>query len=60
MTRSQLDEIRGIGARRKKALLHRFGSARGVSRAGLNDLVSVDGISRRLAQQIYYYFNTQD
>ena len=58
--RSPLDEIRGIGARRKKALLHHFGSARGVSRAGLDDLVSVDGISHTVAQRIYDHFHTQD
>src|SRR5690606_26292966 len=46
---SILDEIPGVGARRKRALLHHFGSARGVSRAGLSDLEAVEGISRAVA-----------
>jgi excinuclease ABC subunit C len=56
---SPLDEIAGIGARRKKALLHHFGSARGVARAGLADLERVDGISRAVAQRIYDHFHAR-
>jgi excinuclease ABC subunit C len=52
-----LDEISGIGARRKKALLHHFGSARGVARAGLADLEAVDGISRTVAKRVYDFFH---
>src|SRR3546814_2405490 len=52
-----LDEIAGIGARRKKALLHHFGSARGVARAGLADLEAVDGISATVARRIYDFFH---
>ena len=54
---SPLDEIDGIGPARKKALLHHFGSAKGVSRAKLADLESVDGVSRALAERIYGHFN---
>jgi excinuclease ABC subunit C len=54
---SPLDEISGIGASRKKALLHHFGSARGVSEAGLTDLLTVDGISAAMAKKIYEYFH---
>lgn len=54
---SPLDEIGGIGARRKKALLHHFGSARGVSEAGLTDLQAVEGISAAMAQKIYDHFH---
>ncbi len=54
---SPLDEIGGIGARRKKALLHHFGSARGVSEAGLADLEAVEGISRTMAKKIYDHFH---
>ena len=54
--RSALDEIPGIGPRRKKALLHRFGSARGVSQAGLADLETVDGISSAIARTIHDHF----
>ncbi|MGE0743775.1 MAG: excinuclease ABC subunit UvrC [Rhodospirillales bacterium] len=54
---SPLDEIAGIGARRKKALLHHFGSAHGVSKAGLADLEAVEGISRTVAKRIYDHFH---
>jgi excinuclease ABC subunit C len=53
---SPLDEIAGIGAKRKKALLLRFGSARAVSRAGLKDLEAVEGISSAVAKKIYDHF----
>jgi excinuclease ABC subunit C len=52
-----LDEIAGIGAKRKKALMHHFGSARGVSRAGLGDLEAVDGISKAVARKVYDHFH---
>ncbi len=57
ITRSPLDAISGIGAARKKALLHHFGSARGVSEAGVEDLAAVEGISRALAQRLYDHFH---
>jgi excinuclease ABC subunit C len=57
LSQSQLDDVPGIGARRKRALLHHFGSARGVSDAGLADLEAVDGISRTMAKKIYDYFH---
>ncbi|MEZ6030616.1 MAG: excinuclease ABC subunit UvrC [Hyphomonadaceae bacterium] len=52
-----LDEIPGVGQRRKKALLHRFGSARGVSRATVADLQTVEGVNAALAQRIYDHFH---
>ena len=55
--RSALDEIPGIGDKRKKALLLRFGSARGVAGAGLADLESVEGISKAVAKSIYDHFH---
>jgi excinuclease ABC subunit C len=55
--RSTLDEILGIGSRRKRALLHRFGSAADVARAGLADLELVDGISKTVARRIYDHFH---
>ncbi|MDF1722397.1 MAG: excinuclease ABC subunit UvrC [Minwuia sp.] len=55
---SPLDEIPGIGPRRKKALLLKFGSAKQIARAGLADLEKVDGISGQMAQQIYDFFNS--
>ena len=56
--KSPLDEIEGIGPARKKALLHHFGSARGVSRAKVVDLMNVDGVSEALAERIYGHFNS--
>ncbi len=56
---SPLDEIPGIGARRKRALLHHFGSARGVARAGLTDLERVAGISRTVAKKVYDHFHAE-
>ncbi len=52
-----LDEIPGIGPSRKRALLKHFGSAKSVSRAGLEDLKAVDGISAEMAAKIYDFFN---
>jgi excinuclease ABC subunit C len=54
-----LDEIAGIGPGRKRALLKHFGSAKAVSRAGVDDLVAVDGISAQMAQTIYDFFHEQ-
>ncbi|RKF16412.1 excinuclease ABC subunit UvrC [Roseovarius spongiae] len=52
-----LDDIPGVGAARKRALLAHFGSAKAVSRANLADLEAVDGVSRGLAQKIYDFFH---
>jgi excinuclease ABC subunit C len=57
MTKNPLDEIDGVGPSRKRALLHAFGSARGVSRASAGDLMKVDGVSQALAERIHAYFN---
>ena len=56
---SLLDEISGIGPRRKKALLHHFGSARAVADAQLADLERVDGIDRAVARRIRDHFHPQ-
>lgn len=55
-----LDQIDGIGATRKRALLHHFGSAKAVARAALADLEKVEGISDRIALKIYNHFNAND
>ena len=60
LSRSALDEISGIGAKRKHALLHHFGSARSVERAGLADLEAVEGISSQVAKAIYDHFHSGD
>ena len=54
---SPLDEVPGIGPRRKRALLHHFGSARAVARAGLADLETVPGISKTVAKLVYDFFH---
>ena len=52
-----LDDIAGIGASRKRALLAHFGSAKAVSRANLADLKAADGISAAMAEKIYEFFH---
>ena len=56
MKKNPLDEIEGVGPGRKRALLHAFGSARGVSRASVEDLAKVEGVSEALAQRVYGFF----
>ncbi|MFZ8898756.1 MAG: excinuclease ABC subunit UvrC [Alphaproteobacteria bacterium] len=57
ISENPLDNVPGVGASRKRALLLRFGSAKAVSRAGYDDLQSTPGISAALAQRIYEHFN---
>ena len=57
ITYNPLDEIPGIGSKRKKELLNAFGSAKSVSKAKIKELSKVDGISKILAQNIYNWFN---
>ncbi len=55
-----LDEIDGIGPTRKRALLTHFGSAKAVSRAGIEDLKAVKGVSAEMAQKIYDFFHDKE
>ena len=55
--KSPLDDIEGVGPKRKKALLQHFGSAKAVGRANLSDLTAVEGVSEAMAQSIYDYFH---
>ncbi|WP_420859755.1 excinuclease ABC subunit UvrC [Marivivens marinus] len=52
-----LDDVPGVGATRKRALLQHFGSAKAVSRANLSDLKAVEGISDSMAETIYNFFH---
>ncbi|MBO9710850.1 MAG: excinuclease ABC subunit UvrC [Caulobacter sp.] len=56
LKKNPLDEIEGVGPGRKKALLHAFGSAKGVGRASVDDLVKVEGVSQALAERIHAFF----
>ena len=54
---STLEEIVGVGARRRSALLRHFGGLNGLSKAGIEELMQVKGVSRELAQRIYATFH---
>ncbi len=60
LTHSLLDDVPGIGAKRKRALLHHFGAANAVSQATADDLAAVDGISHAMARKIYDWFHPDD
>jgi excinuclease ABC subunit C len=56
-TRSPLEDIRGLGPKRRRELLRQFGGLQAVTRAGVDDLMRVKGISRQLAESIYEQFH---
>ncbi len=56
-TSSPLEEIRGLGPKRRRELLRQFGGLQAVCRAGVDDLTRVNGISSRLATSIYEHFH---
>lgn len=58
ISKSKLDDVPGVGAVRKRALLQHFGSAKAVEGAGLKDLEMVQGIDKSLAKKIYDYFHS--
>lgn len=57
ITKSRLDEVEGIGAKRKRDLLNYFGSVEEISQAGIKDIEKVGGISKKTAEKIYNYFH---
>lgn len=59
-TRSALEEIEGLGPKRRRELLRQFGGLQAIARAGVEDLSSVKGISAALAQRIYDHFHSGD
>lgn len=56
--RSELDDIPGVGANRKRLLLNHFGSAKAVKDASLSDIIAISGINRTLAEVIYGHFHS--
>ena len=58
--RSFLEEINGIGSKRKQVLIKHFGGLQGVSKAGINELSKVNGINRNLAKKIYETIHDND
>jgi excinuclease ABC subunit C len=59
-TQSPLEDIAGLGPRRRQTLLMHFGGLQGISRAGVEDLAKIPGISKKLAQAIYDRFHVND
>jgi len=55
---SQLDEIEGIGSKRRHDLLNYFGSVAQIKEASLKDLQKISGISKKTAEKIYNYFHS--
>ncbi|HET20257.1 MAG TPA: excinuclease ABC subunit C, partial [Chromatiales bacterium] len=54
---STLEDISGVGGKRRQQLLKHFGGLQALSRAGVEDIASVPGISKALAQRIYEHFH---
>ena len=57
MSKSLLDQIKGIGSIRKRALLNHFGSAREVESASFEEIKLVEGVEEKVAKKIYNFFH---
>jgi excinuclease ABC subunit C len=57
LTKSELDDVPGVGAAVKRRLLNHFGSARGVRQAGIDDLANCPGVGAGLARRIHEHFH---
>ncbi|KMQ85386.1 excinuclease abc subunit c [Lasius niger] len=57
---SKLEDVPGVGSKRRRALLARFGSLKNIGQATVEELVQVPGVSRRLSQEIYDYFHISE
>lgn len=55
---SSLDDIEGVGPKRKKALIKHFGSVKSIKNAEVDDLMAVDGITKAVAERVYDYFHS--
>ncbi len=60
ITKSELDEIEGIGTVRKKILLAQFGSLERLKKASLDEIKNIRGISQKVAEKIYQHFNLKE
>ena len=56
MLKSELDHIKGIGKKRKAALLKHFRTVDNIKNASVEELVQVDGMNRKVAEDLYNYF----
>ena len=56
LTKSTLDDISGVGEKRKKALLSHFKNIEEIKNASIEELSEIDGLNKRVAQNIYDYF----
>jgi len=56
MLKSELDDIKGIGQKRKAALLKHFKSVDNIKKASVEELAQVDGMNKKIAEELYNYF----
>ena len=57
ITKSRIDDVEGVGAKKKKELLNYFGSIEEIMHANIEDIIKVPGINKKTAEKIYNYFH---